>query len=186
MAGAFVGMGEEAWGKIVRGDPGIGTRISLGGADHGLGPRFRERQRGVENSGGGEHKNPSPKTSLNPPTYDCFPPPLFWRLSVISLKERGTRQTNPNFWLRRPPKAVLESTLCSTFPLPPSGAPPPNSRDTFCPPPQPLPIRWAKTRVFKRTRARRTARFENTSVSKWFFGPLVGNGRQRVGAFLKR
>ena len=32
----------------------------------------------------------------------------------------------------RPPKVVLESTLCSTF-FPP---PPPNSRDTFCPPPQ--------------------------------------------------
>ena len=45
-------------------------------------------------------------------------------------------------------------------------------------------LRWAKTRVFKTdTLACRNARFKNTSVSKWFLGPLLSNGRQRVGTF---
>ena len=64
--------------------------------------KFRERPRGVENSGGWKTyrkfgEKPLPKNVFGPPTYDTFPPPLFWRLSVISLKRRGTDQTNPNF-----------------------------------------------------------------------------------------
>ena len=90
-------------------------------------------QEGWKTQGGGKHtvnsaKNPSTKTFLDPPTYDTFSPPLFWRLSVISLKRKRHRRDQPQFL--RPPKVVLESTLCSTFP-----PPPPNSRDTFCPPP---------------------------------------------------
>ena len=41
-----------------------------------------------------------------------------------------------------------------------------------------------RKRAFKkRTRACQNARFKNTSVSKWFLGPLLSNGRQRVCAF---
>ena len=93
---------------------------------------IRERPRGVENSGGWKTyrkfgEKPLPKNVFGPPTYDTFPPPLFWRLSVISLKRKRHRPDQPQFL--RPPKVVLESTLCSTF-----SPPPPNSRDTFCPP----------------------------------------------------
>ena len=49
------------------------------------------------------------------------PTPLFWRLSVISLKRKRHRPDQSQFL--RPPKVVLESTLFSTFPPPP----PPNS-----------------------------------------------------------
>ena len=81
-------------------------------------PRIRERPRGVENSGGGETyrkfgEKPLPKNVFGPPTYDTFSPPLFWRLSVISLKRKRHRPDQPQFL--RPPKVVLESTLCSTF-----------------------------------------------------------------------
>ena len=88
----------------------------------------------MENSGGGKHtvnsaKNPSPKTFLDPPPTIRFPP-LFWRLSVISLKRKRHRPDQPQFL--RPPKVVLESTLCSTFP-------PPKFTRYVLPPPQPLP-----------------------------------------------
>ena len=87
----------------------------------------------MENSGGWKTyrkfgEKTLPKNVFGPPTYDTFFPPLFWRLSVISLKRKRHRPDQPKFL--RPPKVVLESTLCSTF------SPPPNSRDTFCPPPQ--------------------------------------------------
>ena len=83
--------------------------------------------------GGGKHtvnseKNPSPKTFFGPPhlRYVFPPPPSFGDSLSFPLKERDTDQTNPNFL--RPPKVVLESTLCQyVFP--------PNSRDTFPPPP---------------------------------------------------
>ena len=55
-----------------------------------------------------------PKNVFGPPTYDTFPPPLFWRLSVISLKRKRHRPAQPQ--LLKPPKVVLESTFCSTFP----------------------------------------------------------------------
>ena len=82
--------------------------------------------------GGGEHTvKPLPKTSLDPPICDTFPPPPFWRLSVISLKGKRHRLDQPQFL--RPSKVVLESTLRSTFPPPPQihvirSAPPPPSR----------------------------------------------------------
>ena len=63
-------------------------------------------------------KNPSQKAFLDPPPTIRFPPPLFWRLSVISLKTKRRRPDQPQFL--RPPKVVLESTLCSTFCPPPS------------------------------------------------------------------
>ena len=57
------------------------------------------------------------------------PPAPFWQLSVISLKGKRRRPDQPqSLW---PPKVILESTFCGTFPPPP----PANSRDTFCPPP---------------------------------------------------
>ena len=59
-------------------------------------------------------------------------PPL-WRLSVISLKRKRHRPDHPQFLT--PPKVVLESTLCSTFPPPP----PPKFAWYVLPPPQPLP-----------------------------------------------
>ena len=86
-----------------------------------LSPCFRERLRGWKTQGGGKHtvnsaKNPSPKTFLDPPPTIPFPP-LFWRLSVISLKRKRHRPDQPQFL--RPPKLVLESTLCSTVSPPP-------------------------------------------------------------------
>ena len=98
---------------------------------------FRERPRGVENSGGWKTyrkfgEKPLPKNVFGPPTYDTFPPPpFFWRLSVISLKRKRHRPDQPQFL--RPPKVVLESTLCSTF------SPPPKFTRYVLPPPQPLP-----------------------------------------------
>ena len=78
-------------------------------------------QRAAEGGGklrGGEAyrkfgEKPLPKNVFGPPTYDTFPPPLFWRLSVISPKRKRHRPDQPQFL--RPPKVVLESTLCSTF-----------------------------------------------------------------------
>ena len=87
---------------------------------------------GWKTQGGGKTyrkfgEKPLPKSVFGPPHLRyVFPPPLCWRLSVISLKRKRHRPDQPQFL--RPPKVVLESTLCSTFP------PPPNSRDTFCPP----------------------------------------------------
>ena len=80
------------------------------GSESGLG--------GWKTQGGGKHtvnsaKNPSPKTFLDPPPTIRFPPPFFWRLSVVSLKRERHRPDQAQFL--RPPKVVLESTLCSTF-----------------------------------------------------------------------
>ena len=83
-----------------------------------------------ESGQGGWKTRPSPKTFLDHPPTIRFPPP-FWRLSVISLKRKRHRPDQSQFL--RPPKVVLDSTLCSTFP------PPPNSRRYVLPPPQPLP-----------------------------------------------
>ena len=89
--------------------------LRIGGSDGSS-----ESGRGVENSGGWKAyrkfgEKPLPKNVFGPPTYDTFsPPPLFWQLSVISLKRK--RHDQPQFL--RPPEVVLESTLCSTFPPP--------------------------------------------------------------------
>ena len=77
---------------------------------------------GWKTQGGGKTyrkfgEKPLPKNVFGPPTYDTFSPPLCWRLSVISLKRKRHRPDQPQFL--RPPKVVLESTLCSTFPPPP-------------------------------------------------------------------
>ena len=98
---------------------------------------LQNQPRGVENSGGWKTyrkfgEKPSPKTFLDPPPTIRFPPPLFWRLSVISLKRKRHRPDQPQFL--RPPKVVLESTLCSTF------SPPQIHAIRFAPPPQPLPV----------------------------------------------
>ena len=79
--------------------------------------------RGVENIPQIRRKTP-PKNVFGPPTYDTFPP-LFGDSLSFSLKRKRHRPDQLQFL--RPPKEVLESTLCSTFP-------PPNSRDTFAPP----------------------------------------------------
>ena len=68
---------------------------------------------GWKTQGGKIGEKPLPKNVFGPPTYDTFSPPLFWRLSVISLKRKRHRPDQPQFL--RPPKVVLESTLCSTF-----------------------------------------------------------------------
>ena len=106
------------------------TKLSAPNSESGRG--------GVENSRGGEKhtvnsaKKPLPKSAFGPPTYDTFsPPPFFWRLSVISLKRTRDRPDQPQFL--RPPKVVLERTLCSTF------SPPPKFTRYVLPPPQPLP-----------------------------------------------
>ena len=60
---------------------------------------FREKQRGVENSGEGKtyHKAPSQKRFWTPPPYDTFPPPPFVFALLFSLEETGTDQANPTF-----------------------------------------------------------------------------------------
>ena len=57
-----------------------------------------EKNKGGGNSGEGKtyHKTPSPKTVLDPPTYDTFPPRFVFAL-LISLEETGTDQANPTF-----------------------------------------------------------------------------------------
>ena len=92
----------------------------------------------MENSGVKTYRKfgekPLPKNVFGPPTYDTFPPPFFGDSLSFPLKERGTDQTNghqPQFL--RPPKVVLESTLCSTF------SPSQIHAIRFAPPPQPLP-----------------------------------------------
>ena len=62
-------------------------------------------------------EKPLPKKRFWTPHLRYVSPPLFWRLSVISLKRKRHRPDQPQFL--RPPKVVLESTLCSTFPPPP-------------------------------------------------------------------
>ena len=90
-------------------------------------------QRAAEGGGklrGGEtyRKTPPQKRPWTPPPAIRFPP-LFWRLSVISLKIKRRRPDQPQFL--RPPRVALESTLCST---PPQihvirFAPPPNETE---------------------------------------------------------
>ena len=77
---------------------------------------------------GGENipQNYSPKTVLDHPTCDTFPPPICSH-HVIFFGGNGHRADK--FHFLRPPKVVLEGALYSTFP------PPPKSPDTFCPPP---------------------------------------------------
>ena len=59
---------------------------------------FREKQRGGKTQGGGKHTiNPSPKTVLDPPTYDTISPPPFVHAMSFSLEETGTDQINPTF-----------------------------------------------------------------------------------------
>ena len=77
--------------------------------------------------GRGTYRKPFPQKRLWTPPPTIFPPPPFGQLSVISLKGKRHQPDQPQFL--RPPKVVLESTLCSTFP-----PPPPTSRDTFPPP----------------------------------------------------
>ena len=80
---------------------------------------LRERQRGVENSGGWKTYRkfgvePLPKNVFGSPHLPYVsPPPPFCRLSVISLTRKRHRTDQPQFL--RPPKVFLESTLCSTF-----------------------------------------------------------------------
>ena len=65
----------------------------------------------------GLRKTPPQKRFWTPHLRYVSPPPLSWRLCVISLKRKRHRPDQPQFL--RPPKVVLESTLCSTFPPPP-------------------------------------------------------------------
>ena len=61
-------------------------------------------------------EKPFPKKRFWIPHLRYVSPP-FWQLSVISLERKRHRPDQPQFL--RPPKVVLESTLCSTFPPPP-------------------------------------------------------------------
>ena len=79
---------------------------------------FREKQRGVENSGEGKayHETPPQKRFWTLLPMIRFPPPLCSR-HVILLRENGRRPDKSHFL--RPPKVVLEGSLYSTFPPPP-------------------------------------------------------------------
>ena len=86
-------------------------------------PPMLEGKRGVENSGEGKthYKTPSPKTVVDPPTYDTFPPPpRVCSRPVIVLTGNRHRPAESHFM--RPPKLVLEGALYCTL-----------SHDTFCP-----------------------------------------------------
>ena len=91
-------------------------------------------QGGWKTQGGGKYtvnsaKKPSPKTCLDPPPTIRFPPPLFWRLPVISLKRKRHRPDQPQFL--RPPKSgfgehtpqyVFPPPKCMRYVLPPPSA----------------------------------------------------------------
>ena len=68
---------------------------------------------------------PSPKTVLDPPTYETFSLPPLCSRPVIFFRGDGHRPDESHFL--RPPKLVLEGVLYSTFP-------PPKSHDTVSPP----------------------------------------------------
>ena len=85
------------------------------------------RVRGLTESGqggwklrGGEtyRKTPPQKRLWTPPHLRYGSPAPFWRLSVISLKGRGTDQTNPNFWGLQ--KWFWRARSAVRFPLPPN------------------------------------------------------------------
>ena len=91
-----------------------------------------------KNKGGGKLRGgenipyiSSPKTVLDPPTYDTIPPPLCSR-NVILLRGNGHRPDKSHFL--RPPKLVLEGVLYGTFPPPPQ-----NRTIRFAPPPLRIP-----------------------------------------------
>ena len=58
---------------------------------------IREEQRGVENSGEGKtYDKPSPKTVLDPPTYDTFPlPPRLFTPCEFPLRKRAQSRQIP-------------------------------------------------------------------------------------------
>ena len=58
---------------------------------------FREKERGVENSGEGKtyHKTHSKNPVWTPPPMIRFPPPPFVFALLFSLEETGTDQANP-------------------------------------------------------------------------------------------
>ena len=90
---------------------------------------------GWKTQGGGKHtvnsaKNPSPKTFLDAPPTIRFPP-LFWRLSVISLKRKRHR-TRPTPISEFSKSGFGEHTLQYVFP-------PPKFTRYVLPPPQPQP-----------------------------------------------
>ena len=79
---------------------------------------FREKQRGVENSGEGKtyHKNPSPKRFWTPLPMIRFPAPVCFCPAVFL---RGNRHRPGKSHFLRLPKLVLEGALYGTFPPPP-------------------------------------------------------------------
>ena len=73
---------------------------------------FRERERGVENSGVEKHTlgpSPPPKRILEPPAYDTFPPPNLFKPYHMSLRDNAHRPNQSHFL--RPPDVVLEGVL---------------------------------------------------------------------------
>ena len=99
----------------------------------------------MENSGGWKTyrkfgEKPLPKNVFGPPPTIRFPPPFFGDSLSFPLKRKRHRPDQPQFL--RPPKVVLESTLCSTFP-----PPPPKFTRYVLPPPQPLPNTLEKLAV---------------------------------------
>ena len=94
---------------------------------HTLGEHiFRERPRGVENSGG-TYRKPLPKKRLWTPPPTIRPPPPFWRLSVMSLEVKRRRPDQPQFL--GPPKWLWRAHSAVRSP------PPPNSREIRIYPP---------------------------------------------------
>ena len=94
----------------------------------------------MENSGGWKTyrkfgEKPLPKNVFGPPTYDTFSPPLFWRLSVSSLKRKRHRpdQRSPTPISEASRSGFGEHALQYVFP------PPPKFTRYVLPPPQPLP-----------------------------------------------
>ena len=118
---------------FVRVFPSLSNNVRGFGRDQKILSLFRERQRGVENSGGWKTYRKLPKNVFGPPTYDTFPPPPFGDSLSFPLKERGADQTNPNFWGLQ--KWFWRAHSRVRFPPPP----PPQIHVIRFPPPQPLP-----------------------------------------------
>ena len=87
---------------------------------------FREKQRGVENSGEGKtyHKTPSQKRFWTPPPMIRFPPRLFSPCCFPYRKPAHTRQIP----LSEPSKTGFGGRTLWYV------SPPPKLHDTFCPP----------------------------------------------------
>ena len=135
---------------------------------------------GWKTQGGGKHtvnsaKNPSPKTFLDPPPTIRFPPPpLFWRLSVISPKRKRHRPDQPQFL--RPPNFKWFWRAHSAVPSPP--LPPQIHAIRFAPPSAAAQYNWGHETAVDARNCGLVSTAEKFSKSFW---EKTGNFLERLG-----